>query len=107
MTKILGLGHSHVVAIAKGCYALQDEQFKVADAPLRSRFIYLYEPTLLPTLFDESEPPSLNPALCKIIEDENPDFLVLSVGGNEHIALSVAQKGDRIDFILGAEPGLP
>jgi len=30
----------------------------------------------------------------------------LSVGGNEHIALSVTQPKERFDFILGAEPEL-
>jgi len=46
MTKILGLGHSHIVAIAKGCYELQHEGFRLGGAPLESRFVYLYDPEL-------------------------------------------------------------
>ncbi len=106
MTKILGLGHSHIVAIAKGCYELQDEGFCIAGAPILSRFIYLYEPELMPTLTEYNESARLNPRLCQIIEDERPDLVVLSVGGNEHIALSVTQPAERFDFILGAEPDL-
>ena len=53
MTKILGLGHSHIVAIAKGCYELQDEGFQLGGAPLVSRFLYLYDPELTPTLTEE------------------------------------------------------
>lgn len=106
MTKILGLGHSHIVAIAKGCYELQHEGFQLAGAPLVSRFIYLYDPELTPTLAEESDSSRLNPRLRRIIEEEGPDGIVLSVGGNEHIALSVMQPKERFDFILGAEPEL-
>ena len=107
MTKILGLGHSHIVAIAKGCYDLQHEGFLLGGAPLTSRFVYLYDPELSPTLEEEESASSrLNPRLRAIIEEEKPDGIVLSVGGNEHIALSVTQPKERFDFILGAEPEL-
>jgi hypothetical protein len=106
MAKILGLGHSHIVAIAKGCYELQHEGFKLGGAPLACRFLYLYDPELTPTLAEESAAARLNPRLRKIIEDEEADGIVLSVGGNEHIALSVTQTNERFDFILGAEPEL-
>jgi hypothetical protein len=106
MTKILGLGHSHIVAIAKGCYELQHEGFQLGGAPLASRFLYLYDPELTPTLAEESGAARLNPRLCKIIEEEGADGIILSVGGNEHIALSVTQPNERFDFILGAEPEL-
>lgn len=106
MTKILGLGHSHIVAIAKGCYELQHEGFQLGGAPLVSRFLYLYDPELTPTLAEEADSSRLNPRLCRIIEEERPDGIVLSVGGNEHIALSVMQPKERFDFILGAEPEL-
>lgn len=106
MTKILGLGHSHIVAIAKGCYELQDEGFQLGGAPLVSRFLYLYDPELTPTLTEENASSRLNPRLRGIIDDEGPDGIVLSVGGNEHIALSVLQPRERFDFILGSEPEL-
>lgn len=106
MTKILGLGHSHIVAIAKGCYELQHEGFQLAGTPLVSRFLYLYDPELTPTLAEETASSRLNPRLRRIIEEERPDGIVLSVGGNEHIALSVMQPKERFDFILGAEPEL-
>lgn len=106
MTKILGLGHSHIVAIAKGCYELQNEGFRLGGAPLASRFLYLYDPELMPTLAAEGAAPRLNPRLRRIIEEEGPGAIVLSVGGNEHIALSVVQPKERFDFILGSEPEL-
>jgi hypothetical protein len=106
MAKILGLGHSHIVAIAKGCYELQHEGFKLGGAPLVSRFVYLYDPELTPTLGEENASSRLNPRLRGIIKEERPDGIVLSVGGNEHIALSVTQTNERFDFILGAEPEL-
>lgn len=107
MTKILGLGHSHIVAIAKGCYELQAEGFRIADVRVVSRFLYLYEPELTPTLCEsENDTLRLNPRLRRIVDDERPALILLSVGGNEHIALSVTQPKERFDFILGAEPDL-
>jgi hypothetical protein len=106
MTKILGLGHSHIVAIAKGCYELQHEAFQLGGAPLVSRFLYLYDPEITPTLMEEGAAPRLNLRLRQILDEERPAGVVLSVGGNEHIALSVTQTKERFDFILGAEPEL-
>ena len=106
MTKILGLGHSHIVAIAKGCYELQHEGFRLGGAPLVSRFLYLYDPEITPTLAEEGSASRLNARLRQIIDEERPAGVVLSVGGNEHIALSVTQPKERFDFILGAEPEL-
>ncbi|MGD9543894.1 MAG: hypothetical protein AB7F41_09560 [Methylocystis sp.] len=106
MTKILGLGHSHVVAIAKGCYELQHEGFRLGGAPLVSRFLYLYDPEITPTLTEQGAASRLNPRLRQILDEERPDAIVLSIGGNEHIALSVTQPKERFDFILGAEPDL-
>ncbi|MGD9540689.1 MAG: hypothetical protein AB7V61_07115, partial [Methylocystis sp.] len=97
MAKILGLGHSHIVAIAKGCYDLQHEGFKLGGAPLVSRFVYLYDPELTPTLGEENASSRLNPRLRGIIKEERPDGIVVSVGGNEHIALSVTQTNERFD----------
>lgn len=106
MTKILGLGHSHIVAIAKGCYELQHESAMIAGSPVASRFLYLYDPQIMPTLVDDGDGPRLNPALVEVIAQEAPDFLLLSVGGNEHIAMSIVRFKERIDFRLGEEPEL-
>jgi len=106
MTKLLGLGHSHIVAIAKGCYELQHQGFCLGGAPLVSRFLYLYDPEITPTLAEEGAGSRLNPRLRQILQEERPDAIVLSVGGNEHIALSVTQPKERFDFILGAEQDL-
>jgi hypothetical protein len=106
MTRILGLGHSHVVAIAKGCYELQNQRFEIGGEPITSRFLYLYDPKIMPTLVDEGGRQRLNPALVEIIAKEDPRFILLSVGGNEHIAMSVVRFSERIDFLLGDEPDL-
>lgn len=104
MIKILGLGHSHVVAIAKGCYELQNQRVKIAGQPIASRFLYLYDPNVMPTLVDDGANPRLNPALVEIIAKERPNFILLSVGGNEHIAMSVVRFRERVDFLIGEEP---
>jgi hypothetical protein len=106
--KILGLGHSHIVAIAKGCYELQNRGVKVRGAPIASRFLYLFDPEVTPTLAsgDHETGARLNPRLAEILAGERPDLVLLSIGGNEHIALSVLRQHGRIDFILGEQPDL-
>lgn len=105
--KILGLGHSHIVAVAKGCYALQDRGVRVAGAALSSRFIYLYDPEVAPALVGEGVETRLNPRLVDILRQERPDCVLLSVHGNEHVALSIMRPRDPVDFILGESPDLP
>lgn len=105
--KVLGLGHSHVVAIAKGCYELQHEGATIRGRPLACRFLYLFDPEIMPTLHIEEARTRLNPRLTDIIAEERPAFVTLSVGGNEHIAMSVVQRCGRIDFVLGEAPDLP
>jgi hypothetical protein len=104
--KLLGLGHSHIVAIASGCYALQDKGVKVGAKALTSRFIYFYEPSFMPTLLGEPQHSQLNPDLVALIKSERPDAILLCVHGNEHIALSVVRRHEPIDFILGESPEL-
>lgn len=106
MKKVLGLGHSHVVAIAKGCYELQNKRVRIGGAPFTSRFLYLYDPEIMPTVIVENDQPRLNAKLAGIIEEERPSVIFLSIGGNEHIAVSVVQSSERIDFILGENPDL-
>ena len=106
--KILGLGHSHIVAIAKGCYELQNRGVKFRGAPVVSRFLYLFDPEVAPTLApgERETEPQLNPRLTEILAQERPDLVLLSIGGNEHIALSVLRQHGRVDFILGEQPDL-
>jgi hypothetical protein len=101
MLNVIGLGHSHIVAIAKGGYELVNE-----GAPFTARFVYLHDPEWLPT-FAPTEGGRLNPRLAEMIERENPVFILLSIGGNEHNALSVARHDEPFDFILGEQPELP
>ncbi|MDJ0449283.1 hypothetical protein [Methylocystis sp. JR02] len=105
--KILGLGHSHIVAIAEGFYELQHQGATIGGAPLSSRFVYLLDPAITPTLIDAEDGQTLNPRLSEIIAQEGADFGLLSIQGNEHIALSITQPFERIDFILGEESALP
>jgi hypothetical protein len=105
--KIVGLGHSHIVAIARGCYELQNRGATIGGEALASTFVYLYEPQYMPTLVEGVEPPAINPRLAELMARENAAFGLLSIGGNEHIALSVTQPRERLDFILGENPDLP
>ncbi|KAF2989174.1 hypothetical protein OGR47_02440 [Methylocystis sp. MJC1] len=105
--KILGLGHSHIVAIAEGCYELQHQGATIAGARFCSRFIYLLDPAVTPTLLDSVDGQKINPRLEEIIAQEDADFGLLSIRGNEHIALSIAQRFEPIDFFLREENELP
>jgi hypothetical protein len=105
--KIMGLGHSHIVAVAQGCYDLQHQGAAIGGVPFSSSFHYLLDPAVMPTLIEGGEPQEINPRLAEIIEREGADVGLLSIHGNEHIALSIMQPPERIDFILGEESELP
>lgn len=101
--KFIGLGHSHIVALAKGAYALQAKGESIGGRHLRGQFRYLYDEAYVPAFSGEA----LNPAILAGLEAEAPHFLLFSVGGNEHNVLSMRQQSPRFDFILGAEPDAP
>ncbi|WP_424360119.1 hypothetical protein [Methylocystis parvus] len=105
--KILGLGHSHIVAIAKGCYELQHQGATIGAETITSAFVYLYDPQIMPTLLGGEGAPVINPRLAEIVAKEEAAFGLLSVGGNEHVAMSIAQPREPFDFVLGENPGLP
>ncbi|WP_442755963.1 hypothetical protein ACNHKD_04805 [Methylocystis sp. JAN1] len=105
--KILGLGHSHIVAVAKGCYELQHKGATIGGKAFSSTFVYLYDPQIMPTLVEGADGPLINPRLAEIVAKEDAIAGLLSVGGNEHIAMSVVQPREPIDFVLGEDPDLP
>jgi hypothetical protein len=105
--KALGLGHSHIVAVAKGCYDLQHKAATIGGEAFSSTFVYLFDPQIMPTLVEDADGPLINPRLADIIAKEDATLGLLCVGGNEHIALSVLQPREPLDFILGENPDLP
>lgn len=107
MHSLLGFGHSHIVAVAKGCYDLQHMGLSFADAPLAAEFYYLYDPEFTPALIVGAEGRNLHPHIVEKIEQVDPLCILLSIGGNEHNALSVVQLYRRFDFILSERPDLP
>ncbi|MGH6813907.1 MAG: hypothetical protein ACREDM_16745 [Methylocella sp.] len=44
MLTFIGFGHSHIVAIAKGCYELQHIGRTFAGSPFVGHFYYLHDP---------------------------------------------------------------
>lgn len=103
----VGLGHSHIVALAKGAYALQAREHRVGGRAMSSRFHYLYDPPYEPPFIDDSRGSILNPQIGAAICDGDPCFILTSLGGNEHNVLAISLGKPRFDFILGAEPDLP
>lgn len=102
MPDFLGFGHSHIVAIAKGCYELQQ-----SGAPFAGQFFYLYDPEFTPALTSGGGGRRLHPRILEKIETLAPQFVALSIGGNEHNALSMVQLNRRFDFISSERPDLP
>lgn len=99
MLNFVGLGHSHIVALAKGAYELAAKG-DFEGHPLRASFRYLYDEAYMPAFVGDA----LNPTILAGLEAEAPQFLLLSMGGNEHNVLSMRQPSRRFDFILGSEP---
>lgn len=99
----VGLGHSHIVALAKGAYSLIAKGVDLAE-PTTCTFHYLYD--------DPFDPPfeaggAMNPNILRAASEGAPRFILASMGGNEHNVLSVQQASPRFDFVLGENPGLP
>jgi hypothetical protein len=103
----VGLGHSHVVALAKGAYALQAQGAMVAGETFACRFHYLYDARYEPPFISEGGELRLNRSIGEALRENDPRFILTSIGGNEHNVLSIAQRDRRFDFILGEEPNLP
>lgn len=102
----IGIGHSHIVALAKGSYALEAKGEAIAGRAIRGRFHYLYDPPFMPA-FTDAEQTSLNPAILDLLATDGLAFVLLSMGGNEHNVLSMRQTTPRFDFISSDEPDGP
>ena len=100
----VGLGHSHIVALAKGAYALAAKGTDLKE-PVTCSFSYLYDPPFQPQF--ESEGGVLNRRILEAASRGSPSFILASMGGNEHNVLSIQQSSSRYDFILGENPDLP
>ena len=103
MIRFAGFGHSHIVALAQGCYDLAGRGERFGDQAFEGHFHYLYGETLTPPIIEGK----LNPNIIEKISEAGAQFIMLSLGGNEHSALSVVQRQERFDFILGEAPDLP
>ncbi|MCB1541575.1 MAG: hypothetical protein KDJ25_12285 [Rhodoblastus sp.] len=106
MLNFVGLGHSHIVALAKGAYALEAKGAEVGGRAICGRFRYLYDADFTPPFADEART-RLNPAIGAVLSDGAADFVLLSIGGNEHNVVSMRQPARRFDFILGETPDAP
>lgn len=103
----VGFGHSHIVALAKGAYALQARRTQVGGTSWRGHFVYLYAPEVEPALTDTPAGPALHPRILERLRSGAPRFVLASIGGNEHNILAIPQASRRFDFILGENPDLP
>ncbi len=107
MLSFVGFGHSHVVALAKGYYALQQSGANYPGSPPAGRFHYLYDRSFVPALTGGPERLALNSEILSRLVEGDPSVVLLSVGGNEHNVLSIVQNHQRYDFIIGENPDLP
>jgi hypothetical protein len=107
MLSFVAFGHSHVVALAKGYYALQQRRANTPESSRTGRFHYLYDPSFVPALTGGPERFALNSAILSKLAEGNPRVVLLSIGGNEHNILSIVQNYQRYDFIIGENPDLP
>ncbi len=103
MISFVGFGHSHIVALAHGCYAMMERGERFHGQALKGSFYYFYGDELSPAILNGT----LNPRIPHKIAEDDARFVLLSSGGNEHSALAIIQMQERFDFILGSAPELP
>jgi len=104
MLNFVAVGHSHIVAIARGSEALQAKRFEIAGEPIAGRFHYLHDPRFAPPLTATGQ---INPAIGEALTADATRFILTALGGNEHNVLAIGQFDPPIDFILGEAPDLP
>lgn len=100
----VGLGHSHVVALAKGAYSTLAKGADLGE-PTTCSFHYLYDAPFEPP-FEEGGG-ALNRTILDVVAAGSPRFILASMGGNEHNVLSIPQAPRRFDFILSENLELP
>lgn len=101
---IIGFGHSHIVALANGAYALQAEGYRFQGDEISGQFHYLYGPEFEPAFVANEGLPKLNPRISEILAADDYDLVLACLGGNEHNALSIVQVDPKYDFIPARAP---
>lgn len=104
MLNFVGLGHSHIVALARGAYALHARGFEIDGETTAGKFHYLYNSEYAPPFRDDG---STNPNILAALKQDAPRFVLTAMGGNEHNVLSMVRFSPAFDFILGEKPDLP
>jgi hypothetical protein len=107
MYSFIALGHSHIVAFAKGVYEYQASDLAAGAPRVDARFVYLYDQVYLPVLQGGLDTIELNPKLRELLEEAPWNFVVLVCGGNEHNVLGIVRNKRPFDFVLSSEPDLP
>jgi hypothetical protein len=107
MASFVGFGHSHIVALAKGWYALQERDPAFLAPFIAGRFHYLHDAPFDPALSRGPEGLALNPEIATKLGEDDPQCILLSIGGNEHNVVALTQFQQRYDFILAENPALP
>jgi hypothetical protein len=102
--QFIGLGHSHIVALAKGAYSLQSDGYCIASAPVTGRFHYLYDPSFEPPFSILNGRSVLHPELDRLVGADDYEFIVACPGGNEHNILAIAETNPKYDFVPKREP---
>ena len=99
MTRVLFIGHSHLVAVQ---HAVDQRGGRVAGllpefVPLGNAF---YQPNLDPA-------GGLHAQLARIVTAPRFDAIVSVIGGNAHFSLGLVNNPRRYDFVLPDAPDLP
>ena len=88
----VAFGHSHIVALAKGAYALQA---RAGEQPATGSFHYLHDEGFMPEVQAGPDGPVLH-----------PNMLCYRWAETSTTILSIAQASPRFDFVLGSAPDL-
>ncbi len=102
--RIIGFGHSHIVALANGAYALQAEGHRFQGNDVSGRFYYLYGTDFEPPFAETDGSPKLNLRISEILAANDYDLVIACLGGNEHNALSIVQVEPKYDFAPARDP---
>lgn len=107
MSPFLALGHSHIVALARGFDLLVHDGALAFETAVKCGFHYLHAGEFRPNLTREGREDALHPAIGDLLARYEPLPVILAVGGNEHNVLSILEAEPKYDFILAERPDLP